>query len=145
MLTQLRAVFKSFHSNEVRYVVIGGVAATLHGVPRATFDLDILIDPTIHNATRLLKALEEAGWGTALLTDPKKVLSNEITVFDDRVRIDVQTSTPGITFEDVWDRREIVCHQGMEILLVAKADLIASKRASGRRIDLEDVEALEVE
>jgi hypothetical protein len=107
--------------------------------------LDILIDPTIHNATRLLKALEEAGWGTALLTDPKKVLSNEITVFDDRVRIDVQTSTPGITFEDVWDRREIVCHQGMEILLVAKADLIASKRASGRRIDLEDVEALEVE
>lgn len=36
-------VFASFQSHNVRYVVIGGIAAVLHGVPRATFDLDILI------------------------------------------------------------------------------------------------------
>jgi hypothetical protein len=39
---------------EVEYLVIGGIAAVLHGVPRATFDLDILIRPTPENATRLL-------------------------------------------------------------------------------------------
>ena len=35
---------------EVRYVVIGGIAAVLYGVPRATFDLDILIEATPENA-----------------------------------------------------------------------------------------------
>jgi len=40
MLNQLQDVFKSFQSHDVKYVVIGGIAAVLHGVPRATFDLE---------------------------------------------------------------------------------------------------------
>jgi hypothetical protein len=47
MLNRLKDVFKSFQQHEVRYVVIGGIAVALHGVPRATFDLDILIDATL--------------------------------------------------------------------------------------------------
>ena len=58
LLNRLRSVFASFASYDVRYVVIGGIAAVLYGVARATFDLDILIDPTKENAARLLKALE---------------------------------------------------------------------------------------
>jgi hypothetical protein len=54
MLNRLQAVFESLHCHEVRYVVIGGIAAVLHGVPRSTFDLDILIDATPENADRLL-------------------------------------------------------------------------------------------
>ena len=46
MLNRLRDVFASFQKHQVKYVVIGGVAAVLHGVPRATFDLDILIAAT---------------------------------------------------------------------------------------------------
>lgn len=42
MFNTLRPLFESLKSNDVRYVVIGGVAAGIHGVPRATFDLDIL-------------------------------------------------------------------------------------------------------
>jgi hypothetical protein len=41
MLNQLKDVFKSFQKHNVRYLVIGGIAAVLYGVPRATFDLDI--------------------------------------------------------------------------------------------------------
>ncbi len=44
MLNRLQDVFASFQGHDVKYVVIGGIAAVLHGVPRATFDLDILID-----------------------------------------------------------------------------------------------------
>jgi len=54
MLNQFQDVFKYFQKNEVRYLVIGGIASVLYGVPRATFDLDILIDPTIENAQNLL-------------------------------------------------------------------------------------------
>ena len=55
MLNHLGLVFKSFESRDVRYVVIGGIAAILHGVPRATFDLDILIEATEENASRLMR------------------------------------------------------------------------------------------
>ena len=46
MLNRLGEVFESFHNHKVKYLVIGGIAAVLHGVPRATFDLDILIEAT---------------------------------------------------------------------------------------------------
>ena len=56
MLNRLKDVFSSLEKHEVKYVVIGGIAAVLHGVPRATFDLDILIKASPDNAKRLLKA-----------------------------------------------------------------------------------------
>jgi uncharacterized protein (DUF1330 family) len=44
MIDLLIDVFKSFQKYNVKYLVIGGIAAVLHGVPRATFDLVIVID-----------------------------------------------------------------------------------------------------
>jgi hypothetical protein len=116
----------------------------LHGVPRATFDLDILIEATEANAGRLLQALRTAGFGTADLIDVQGILANEITVFNDRVRLDVQTSTPGLIFKEAWDRRETMVYQGQEFSVASRQDVIASKRAAGRRKDLEDVRVLEL-
>jgi hypothetical protein len=124
--------------------VIGGIAAILHGVPRATFDLDILIEATPDNAQRLLDALLDAGLGTAALTSPRDVLANEITIFKDRVRIDVQISTPGLRFADAWSRRKTLTYQGQEFFILSKEDLVCSKRAAGRPVDLEDVRLLEL-
>jgi hypothetical protein len=143
MLNRLQDVFKSFQQHDVKYVVIGGIASILHGVPRATFDLDILIDATPENSQRLLDALRDAGLGTASLTNVKDLLANEITIFRDRVRLDVQTSTPGVKFRDAWDRRKTVSYHGQDFFILSKDDLIASKRAAGRDVDLEDVRLLE--
>ena len=68
MINRLTGVFASFQEHDVKYLVIGGIAAVLHGVPRATFDLDILIEASIENAQHLLDALLQAGLGTASLT-----------------------------------------------------------------------------
>ena len=144
MLDRLADVFRSFRDHEVRYVVVGGIAAVLHGVPRATFDLDILIDPSPDNARRLLAALMQAGLGTASLTTAEKILASEITVFKDRVRVDVLTAAPGVSFEDAWSRRETMNYQGQEFFVLSKPDLIASKRAAGRPVDLEDARLLEL-
>jgi hypothetical protein len=127
----------------VHYVVIGGVAAVLYGVPRATFDMDMLIEPTIENAQKLLTALEEAGFGTATITNSEDIIAHEITIFNDRVRIDVQTRTPGVSFQDAWLRRKTVNYQGQDFFILSKDDLIRTKRASGREIDLKDVSLLE--
>ena len=61
MLNQYQGVFSSLMRHDVRYVVIGGVAAVIHGVPRATFDLDMLVEATRENAAALLAAFAEAG------------------------------------------------------------------------------------
>ena len=142
MLDQLQSVFASFQKNDVRYLVIGGIAAVLYGVPRATFDLDVLIEPTRENVNRLLHAMIEAGLGTASLASPDDVLATEITIFTDRIRLDVQTSTPGIDFGEAWSRRVTMNYKGQVLEVVSLADLIASKRACGRAVDLEDVKIL---
>ena len=145
MLNRLRDVFVSFQKYEVRYVTLGGIAAVLHGVPRATFDLDILIEAKPDNVQRLLDALLEAGFGTASLISADELLAHEITVFKDRVRIDVQTATPGLSFEEAWRNRERMEYQGQAFYVVSRDDLIASKRAAGRAVDLEDVRLLELD
>jgi hypothetical protein len=145
MLNLLKEVFASFQRHDVHYLVIGGIAAVLYGVPRATFDLDLLIDATPENAERLLAAMLDAGLGTADLTTPAELLTREITIFKDRVRIDVQTSTPGISFSPAWKRREKMEYQGQQFYVVSRQDLITSKRAAARPIDLEDVRLLELQ
>jgi|SRR6266403_5748742 hypothetical protein len=143
MLDQLQSIFASFQKNDVKYLVIGGIAAVLYGVPRATFDLDVLIEPSAQNAERLLKGMIDAGLGTASLTTVEDLLSKEITIFTDRIRLDVQTSTPGIVFEDAWERRVTMNYKGQALEVVSLRDLIASKRAAGRDVDLQDVRMLE--
>ncbi|MEJ2648474.1 MAG: nucleotidyltransferase [Sedimentisphaerales bacterium] len=143
MLNRLKDVFKSFQKHDLHYVVIGGVASVLYGVPRATFDMDILIEPTVENAQKLLAALEEAGFGTATITNAQDIIAHEITIFNDRIRIDVQTRTPGVSFKDAWLHRKTMTYQGQDFFILSKEDLINTKRAAGREIDLKDVNLLE--
>lgn len=142
MLNRLKDVFSSLQRGDVRYVVIGGIAAVLHGVPRATFDLDILIAATPDNVERLLRAFTAAGLGTAALTTVEEVLANEMTVFKDSVRIDVQTRTPGLSFVDAWEHKLTMRYEGQDFFVASREDIIAAKRAAGRRVDLEDVRLL---
>ena len=138
MLHQLQDVFASFQKHEVKYLVIGGIAAILYGAPRATFNLDILIEASIGNAQKLLDALLDINLGTASLTTARKLAETELTVFQDRVRIDVQTSTPGIDFQKAWKNRQVMNYRGQKFYVTSKEDLISSKRAAGRKVDLED-------
>jgi hypothetical protein len=80
--------------------------------------------------------------GTASLTNVEEILSNEMTIFKDRVRIDVQTSTPGLSFKDAWANRNTLEYQGQSFHVASREDLIAMKKAAGRTIDLEDVRLL---
>ena len=87
--------------------------------------------------------MNEAGLATALLTTADEVLVNENSIFTDRVRLDVQTSTPGITLAEAWTRRVTMNYKGQKLEVVSLFDLISSKRAAGRDVDLEDVRILE--
>jgi hypothetical protein len=65
--------FKEFvellNSTGVEYLLVGGYALAAHGHPRYTGDLDIWVEPTPANVTRLLGALELIGFGSLGLTE----------------------------------------------------------------------------
>ena len=56
----------------------------------------------------------------------------------------MQTRTPGLQFAEAWQRRQEMEYQGQKFTVVSRSDLIASKRAAGRKVDLEDVRLLEL-
>lgn len=76
------------------------------------------------------------------MTSAEEIIGTEITIFTDRIRLDVQTSTPGILFEDAWPRRVTMTYKDQKFEVVSFADLIQSKTAAGREVDLEDVRIL---
>lgn len=94
---------------------------------------------------KLLDALLQIGLYTASMTSVDEVLATEVTVFKDRVRIDVQTSTPGLDVKKAWKNKHTMQYRGFDFYVVSKDDLIASKIASGRAKDLEDVRVLQLE
>jgi predicted nucleotidyltransferase len=138
----LRALYGALASHGVRYVLIGGVAALLHGIPRMARDLDLLIDATLGNAQRTLEALHRAGLQVAPAAQPADLLANEVTTIGDGFTVDVLTRVPENTFAGGWERRDIVTLSGVPLNVLSVEDLIASREARGRREDLEDVEAL---
>jgi hypothetical protein len=142
MQTGLLELFACLEAHDVRYVLVGGLAAVLHGVPRATFDVDLLLDAEPANAARLLAALKEAGFRTAGQIDADRLLQNPITVFEDFLRVDVFLTIPGLTFAEAWSHHAALAASPAVVRVASIADLIRSKLAGNRSKDLEDVRDL---
>jgi hypothetical protein len=142
MITRSKALFACLEKNRVNYVVIGGVAAILHGVPRMTGDIDIFIEPGAENARRMLNALGDLGYETSELVTPEGLAAVKMLIFENQIKIDVMLKIPGLDFATAWANRQIQSVGDQTFYIVSKADLIASKLASGRKRDLADVAAL---
>ena len=61
-------LFAFFNARKVRALIVGGFAVAFHAKPRFTKDIDLWIEPTPENATRLLAALADFGFGSLDLT-----------------------------------------------------------------------------
>lgn len=139
---------------DVRFVLIGGLAVGVHGYVRATQDLDIVPDPEAGNLERLAAVLQELGArqigvDTELLpnqpSDPAGLaaggsyqLATEHGQLDILQESDVIPGYPTLT-EDAIE----IEWRSLRVRVCSLARLLAMKRASGRRRDLADVEALE--
>lgn len=142
MIKEHLKLYKSLNKYRVKYLIIGGIAAIIYGVPRTTLDIDIFIESSLKNAEKLLMALKNAGFGTASLTSPQKVVANEITVFEDYLRVDVFTKVKGMNFKKVCSRKVIKKIGTVSIKFASLKDIISSKKASKRQIDKEDLKIL---
>ena len=140
--------FKEFigllNDQSVKYLIVGGFAVAFHGKPRNTKDLDIWIEPTIDNATKMINVLNLFGFGD-LEIEPQDFL-NENTVIQlgySPIRIDLMSAISGVPkFADAWQNRSEGKYGEQPTYFIGLEELIANKKAANRLQDLTDVEIL---
>lgn len=130
-------------AHRVRFLIVGAHALAAHGRPRATQDIDVWVEPTPENATRLCKALGAFGF-PALANAVEEFSTPErmATLGRPPLRIDVMTSVDGLTFTEAWEGRLSADFGGSKVYFLGRDALIKNKRASGRAKDLADIALL---
>jgi hypothetical protein len=144
MNQDLVELLQAFVAADVRFLIVGAYALAIHGRPRATGDLDVWVDPTPENATRVVQAL--ATFGAPLKDISEADLSRPGVAYQlgvAPVRIDILTELTGLTFEEAWRERVRHAFGPIEVDFIGRAAFVRNKRATGRARDLGDLEGLE--
>ena len=129
-----------------RFLVVGAHVMAALGVPRATGDLDVWVDPAPDNAQRVWQALLEFGAPVAALPLSKRDLEIPGQVVQMGVppqRIDILRGVTGVEFETAWRERIVHRVDTLDVPFIGREALLRNKRATGRAKDLADVEILD--
>jgi len=141
-----RDIIAALDEAGARFLVVGAHAMAVHGVPRATGDLDVWIDPSLENSSRVWAALLRFGAPVAALGVSEADLTKPGTVVQIGLpprRIDILTEITGVDFAAAWASRVEHSIAGLAMPFIGREHLLENKRATGRLKDLADVEALE--
>jgi predicted nucleotidyltransferase len=135
---------KSLNDNGVRYLVVGGYAVALHGYPRYTKDMDVWVEMTAENASKVVKALDQFGFGSLGLKEADFIVPDQIVQlgYPPR-RIDILTTLAGVEFSECYPTLTTVDMEGVSVNFIDLENLRKNKRATGRHQDLADLENLE--
>lgn len=141
-MLKVEEIFEELNKKKIKYLLVGGLASILYGVPRTTLDIDLAISPERKNIEAVVKALTNL----ALVPDAHEV--NEIlgvggVTFSNDREIDVITDLRGGTFDEIWSRRKIIKYKGVNINVISLKDHINILRRTGRKKDLEDLKILQ--
>lgn len=146
-MAKLQADLKEFiellNSQNVEYLVVGGHAVAFHGHPRFTGDIDFLIRTTPENTQRVLRVLDEFGFGELGISEADLLDAGHIVQLGHPPnRIELLTSISGVDFESAWESRVETTMGDQPVTMIGWDDLVRNKRAAGRQKDLADVEKL---
>lgn len=130
---------------DVRFMVVGAYAVGVHGRPRATKDLDVWVEASVRNSSRVIRALK--AFGAPLMGLTAKNIQKPglgLLIGKEPLRIDVLTKISGVSFAEAW-KGHIEEHFAPDLLcpVIGLEALLANKRAAGRPQDVADVDALE--
>ncbi|HEY0464993.1 MAG TPA: hypothetical protein VGC79_12320 [Polyangiaceae bacterium] len=146
LFDDFRDILVELHNAGARFVVLGGHAVAFHGHPRATKDLDVLVEANAENAKRVYTAL--AAFGAPL--SAFEVSVEDFASYDGVLqlgvpprRIDIINRADGITFAEAVAAGESFNLDGCKIPVIGRDALIKNKRAAGRPQDVADVTALD--
>lgn len=135
---------ESLNRSGARYLIVGAHAVAFHARPRATKDLDLLIEPTRENAERVLAAVRRF-LGTDLnlrpedLSTPGRIVQLGVAPS----RIDLLAAIAGVPeFGAAWERRVQGAFGEVAANYLSLDDLIEAKASAGRDQDKADLRSL---
>jgi len=140
-----RDLLAALLEEKARFLVVGAHAMAVHGVPRATGDLDVWIATDGANVDRVWQGLLRFGAPLAAMGVGRADLTRADAVVQIGLpprRIDILTSITGVGFDDAWAGRATHEVAGLAVPFLGRAALVRNKRATGRAKDLADLEAL---
>lgn len=151
-------LFSALARHKVDYLLIGGLAVSLHGVERATMDVDITVAMNPDNLAALIDAAKELKLSPVLPVSLESLgdlellrqwhAERHLEAFALRsadlagVTVDVLLFPP-VEFSGMALRADVFKVANTDIQVVSIDDLIALKQAVGRPIDVIDIEHLQ--
>ncbi len=138
-----KELLELFNAHKVKYLIVGGYALAYHGAPRYTGDIDIFVKPEKENALRILKALNDFGFGSLGLKEDDFQNTNKVVQLGfPPVRVDIITSISGLSWDEAYKDHDKGIYGDIPVNYIGRDQYIINKKASGRKKDLADLEAL---
>jgi hypothetical protein len=138
-----KELLELFNKHKVEYIIVGAYALAYHGVPRFTGDIDIYVHPTPENAQRIFAALDDFGFGSLDLTaEDFQKPGSVVQLGVPPVRIDIITSITGVVWQEADKGKNEGLYGDVPVYFLGREQLVANKRATGRKKDLADLESL---
>lgn len=150
-------VFRELNKRGVKYIVVGGIALNLLGVPRATADLDVLAELSKANLENIIKAMADLHYKPRLPVEPQSLLEPDkrkywieeknlkaFTFYNETEpykEVDILLRPP-LGFDEIIERVTTVTAIGIPIPVISRSDFITLKESAGRKQDAADIEAL---
>jgi hypothetical protein len=132
-------IVKLLEDEGVEYALVGGYALALQGIVRLTEDVDVLVEPTVENARRWVRALSRLPDGAAKELDGDDTLHRELYAIriNDEFTVDVMNSASGLTWAELLPHRTRI--EGINVI-----DLngLLKMKANGRLKDRADAEQI---
>ncbi len=144
ILEELKDVLASLHQDGIPYALCGGLAMAVHGYPRATVDIDILV--LVEDQARVEKAAEVLGFTIHALPMHFRrgdVEIRRVSKVDDSgelLSLDLLLVTEAV--RGVWDGRQEMEWDFGKICVVSREGLIVLKSLRGSGLDQDDIKRL---
>ena len=159
MELDFQTIFKELNDLGIDYLVVGGLAVNFHGVPRMTYDIDLMILLEQENILKVVTKLTQWGYKPKIPIDPRDLADETkrnswvqekgmkaLNFYSETLpigEIDIVIDSP-IPYKELKTRAIKIKLQDEKIPTVSIHDLIELKLRAGRKQDLADVEHLRI-
>ena len=140
----LASLVQALNAFGVEYVVIGGAAMALHGFPRMTKDIDLLLPIDSANNARLLRALESMpqNSGSMGCLRPEWMDKGFSTALEGEIYIDLLYVAASKSFEELRNHMQSVLFNGLPVATLDVDGMLLTKQTT-RASDIPDRNKLE--
>lgn len=150
-------VLEELHKNNINYLLVGGLAVNLYGIPRITQDIDLILRMNKENLIKAVSILKNLGYITRLAVNPEGIADestremwiNEKNMIafsfynnENSFKVVDIIIKHNLDFDKSFASRTVLEAGNIEISLASIDDIISMKKISGREQDISDIRML---